>query len=99
MDLYFLYFILFSFILIALTLFLLFFTDGLKEIKKEFKWKQYITYLLGSLFILVSIALSYLVSSLDYRWLAIFIFIVFNASAVYFLYKASTIVVERDRKK
>jgi hypothetical protein len=99
MDLHFLYFILFSFILIALTLFLLFFTDELKEIKKQFKWKQYIIYLLGSLFILVSISLSYLLYSLDYLWLAISVFIVFNGSAVYFLYKASTMMVERDRKE
>lgn len=99
MDLYFLSFILFSFVLIALTLFLLFFTDELKEIKKQFKWKQYIIYLLGSLFILVSISLSYLLYALGYLWLAVSVFIVFNASAVYFLYKASTIMVERDRKE
>lgn len=99
MDLHFLYFILFSFILIALILFLLFFTDELKEIKKQFKWKQYIIYLMGSLVILVSISLSYLLYSLDYLGLAISVFIVFNALAVYFLYKASTMMVERDRKE
>ena len=49
MDSYFLYLVLFSFIPIALILFILFFTDELREIKGHFKWKQYIVYLLGSL--------------------------------------------------
>jgi drug/metabolite transporter (DMT)-like permease len=99
MDLYFLYFILFSFILIALILFLVFFKDELKEMKRHFKWKQYIIYLLGSLCILVSISLSYLLYFMGYMGLAISIFVVFNASAVYFLYQASTIAVEKDWKE
>ncbi len=96
MDAYFLYFVLFSFILIALILFILFFTDELKEIKGHFKWKQYIVYLLGSLFILMSISLSYFVYLHAPIWLAILIFVGFNATAVYFLYRASTIVRERE---
>jgi hypothetical protein len=96
MDTYFLYFVLFSFILIALILFILFFTDELKEIKGQFKWKQYIVYLLGSLFILMSISLSYFVYLHTPIWLAILIFVAFNATAVYFLYRASTIVRERE---
>ncbi|PIV20815.1 MAG: hypothetical protein COZ69_02540 [Deltaproteobacteria bacterium CG_4_8_14_3_um_filter_45_9] len=99
MDLYFLYFVLFSFVLIALVLFMVFFTDELKRIQGHFKWKQYIVYLSGSLFILASILLSYLIYLHRPIWLAIFIFAVFNAMAVYFLYRASTIVREREWKE
>ncbi len=94
MDLYFLYFVLFSFILVALILFILFFTDELKQIKEHFKWRQYIIYLLGSFFILVSISLSYFIYLHGPVWLAILAFVAFNATAVYFLYRASTIVKE-----
>jgi hypothetical protein len=96
MDLYFLYFVLFSFILIALILFMVFFTDELKDIKGHFKWKQYIIYLLGSLFILASISFSYFIYLHGPIWLALSIFIAFNGVAVYFLYRASTIVRERE---
>lgn len=99
MDLYFLYFVLFSFILIALILFMIFFTDELKDIKGHFKWKQYIIYLLGSLFILASISFSYIIYLYGPLWLAILIFVAFNATAVYFLYRASTIVREREWKE
>jgi hypothetical protein len=99
MDAYFLYFVLFSFILIALILFILFFTDELREIKGYFKWKQYIVYLLGSLFILVSISLSYFIYLHGPIWLAILIFAAFNATAIYFLYRASTVVREREWKE
>lgn len=99
MDLYFLYFVLFSFILIALILFMVFFTDELKDIKGHFKWKQYIIYLLGSLSILASISLSYFVYLYGPIWLALSIFIAFNGVAVYFLYRASTIVREREWKE
>jgi len=99
MDSYFLYFVLFSFILIALILFIVFFTDELKQIKGQFKWRQYIVYLLGSLFILASISFSYFVYLYGPLWLAISIFIAFNATAVYFLYRASTIVKEREWKE
>ena len=99
MDSYFLYFVLFSFILIALILFIIFFTDELKQMKGQFKWRQYIVYLLGSLFILASISFSYLVYLYGPLWLAISIFIAFNATAVYFLYRTSTIVREREWKE
>ncbi len=99
MDLYFLYFVLFSFILIALILFMIFFTDELKDIKGHFKWKQYIIYLLGSLFILASISFSYIIYLYGPLWLAVLIFVAFNATAVYFLYRASTIVREREWKE
>jgi hypothetical protein len=99
MDLYFLYFVLFSFILIALILFMIFFTDELKDIKGHFKWKQYIIYLLGSLFILASISFSYVIYLYGPFWLAVLIFVAFNATAVYFLYRASTIVREREWKE
>lgn len=96
MDLYFLYFVLFSFILIALILFMVFFTDELKDIKGHFKRRQYIIYLSGSLFILASISLSYFIYLHGPLWLALSIFIAFNGVAVYFLYRASTIVGERE---
>ena len=99
MDSYFLYFVLFSFILIALILFIVFFTDELKQIKGQFKWRQYIVYLLGSLFILASISFSYFVYLYGPLWLAISTFVAFNATAVYFLYRASTIVREREWKE
>ena len=99
MDLYFLYFVLFSFILIALILFMVFFTDELKDIKGHFKWKQYIIYFLGSLSILASISLSYFVYLHGPIWLALSIFIAFNGVAVYFLYRASTVVREREWKE
>jgi hypothetical protein len=96
MDSYLLYFILFSFILIALILFMVFYTNELKEIKGQFKRKQYIVYLLGSFFILASISLSYLLYLYGSIWLAIAIFIAFNAIAVYFLYRASTVMKEKE---
>jgi hypothetical protein len=96
MDSYLLYFILFSFILIALILFMVFYTNELKEIKGQFKRKQYVVYFLGSLFILVSMSLSYLLYLYGSIWLAISIFIAFNAIAVYFLYRASTTMKERE---
>lgn len=91
LDLTFLYFVLFSFVLIALVLFILFFLDELKKIKEHFKWRQYITYILGSLFILVSLSLSYFLYLYGSIWLAISIFIIFNGIAAYFMYKASNI--------
>ena len=94
MDFYLLYLILFSFILISLILFLLFFMDELREIKGQFKLRQYIIYILGSFFILASLSLSYFVYVHGSVWLAISLFISFNGIATYFLYKASTIVKE-----
>lgn len=96
MDFYFLYFVLFSFILISLILFIIFFTDQLKEIKGRFRWKQSVVYLLGSLFILVSISLSYFVYLHGSIWLALSLFVAFNGVAVYFLHRASTIVRDRE---
>ncbi len=96
MDLYFLYFVLFSFILVALILFIIFFTDELKQIKGHFKWRQYVVYLLGSFFILVSISLSYFIYLHSPFWVAALVFAAFNAIAVYFLYRASMIVKERE---
>jgi len=99
MNSYFLYFVLFSFILIALILFILFFMDELKEIKGHFKWRQYIIYILGSLFILASLSLSYFLYLHGPIWLAITVFVAFNGIATYFLYRASTIIKERDWKE
>ncbi len=96
MDLYFLYFVLFSFILIALILFMIFFTDELKEVKGHFRWNQYIVYLLGSFFILVSISFSYFISLYGSLWFAVSMFIALNGVAVFFLYRASTMVREKE---
>ena len=96
-DSSFLYFVLFSFVLIALILFILYFMDGLKEIKEYFKWKQYIIYILGSLFILASFTLSYFLYLHGPLWLAISVLIVFNGVATYFLHKASNIISAEKR--
>ncbi len=96
MDVYFLYFVLFSFVLIAIILFIIFFLDELKEIKGHFRWRQYIIYLLGSLFILTSISLSYFLYLYGPLWLSLFAFIALTIIATYFLYKASTILKGRD---
>ncbi|MEW6375467.1 MAG: hypothetical protein AB1502_06720 [Thermodesulfobacteriota bacterium] len=96
MDSYFLYFILFSFVLIALILFIIFFLDELKEIKGHFRLKQYIIYVLGTLFILISVSLSYFLYLHATLWLAISVFIAFNGAATYFLYRASTMIKGRD---
>jgi hypothetical protein len=96
MDFGFLYFVIFSFILISLILFIIFFTDELKDIKGHFKWKQSIVYILGSLFIVVSISLSYFVYFHSPIWLALSVFVAFNGAEVYFLYRASTTVRDRE---
>lgn len=96
MDSYLHYFILFSFILIALILFMAFYTNELKKIKGQFKRKQYILYLLGSLFLLTSLSLSYILHLYGSLELAICVFIGFNAIAVYFLYRSSTVAKERE---
>jgi len=96
MDSYLLTFILFSFILIALILFMVFYTNELKKIKGQFKRKQYIVYLLGSLFLLASLSLSYILHLYGFTGLAIFIFTAFNAIAIYFLYRASTVIEGRE---
>jgi len=97
LDFNFLYFVLFSFVLIALILFILFFLDELKEIKEHFKWRQYITYILGSLFILVSLSLSYFIYLHGSIWLSILVFIIFNGTAAFLIYMASkTVVIEKE---
>lgn len=97
LDPSFLYYILFSFVLITLILFILYFIDGLKEIKEYFKWKQYIIYILGSLFILASFTLSYFIYLHGPLWLALFVLVIFNGVATYFLYKASNMVSRGKR--
>jgi membrane protease YdiL (CAAX protease family) len=75
---------------------MVFYTNELKKIKGQFKRKQYIVYLLGSLFLLASLSLSYILLRYGSLELAIGIFIAFNAIAVYFLYRASTVTKERE---
>jgi len=96
-DLSFLYFVLFSFVLIALVLFILYFMDGLKEIGKFFRWRQYIIYILGSLFILFSFSLSYFLYLHGPLWLALSVLITFNGAAAYFFYRSSNTISEGKR--
>jgi hypothetical protein len=96
-DVSFLYFVLFSFVLIALVLFILYFMDGLKEIRKFFRWRQYIIYILGSLFILASFSFSYFLYLHGPLWLAISVLIIFNGAATYFFYKSSNIISDGKR--
>ena len=93
----FLYFVLFSFVLIALILFILYFMDGLKEIKEFFRWRQYIIYILGSLFILASFSLSYFIYFHGPLWLALSVLLTFNGVAAYFFFKASNIISDGKR--
>jgi hypothetical protein len=96
-DASFLYFVLFSFVLIALILFILYFMDGLKEIKKFFRWRQYIIYIFGSLFILGSFSFSYFLYLHGPLWLAISVLITFNGVATYFFFKASNVISDGKR--
>lgn len=96
-DLNFLYFVLFSFVLIALILFILYFMDSLKAIREFFRWRQYMIYILGSLFILTSFSLSYFLYLHGPLWLALTVFFTFNGIATYFLYKASHMVSDKKR--
>jgi len=97
LDLSFLYFVLFSFVLIALILFILYFIDGLKEIREYFRLRQYIIYLLGSLFIITSFFLSYFLYPHGSLWLALSVLITFNGVAAYFFFKASNMISDRNR--
>jgi len=97
LDLSFLYFVLFSFVLIALILFILYFIDGLKEIREYFRLRQYIIYLLGSLFILASFSLSYFLYLHGSLMLALSVLITFNGVAAYFFFKASNMISDRNR--
>ena len=98
MDSSFFLFVLFSFILIALFIFILLYIDQLQKIRRYFKWRQSIIYLLGSVSILVSLALSYFISCFFSVKLAIVVFILLNGTAVYLLLRASTIL-RRDEKE
>ncbi len=92
MDPSFLFFILFSFILIALFVFILLFVVQLKRIGKQFKWRQSIIYVLGSAFILVSLALGYFIYLRLSLKSALIIFGALNGSAVFLLWRASKIL-------
>jgi hypothetical protein len=83
--------------LIALILFILYFIDGLKEIREYFRLRQYVIYILGSLFILASFSLSYFLYLHGSLWLALSVLIAFNGVATYFFFKASNMVSERNR--
>ncbi len=92
MDPSFLIFVLFSFILIALFVFISLFVDQLKKIGRQFKFRQSIIYVLGSAFILVSFALGYFIYLRLSLKLALVVFGVLNGSAVFLLWRASKIL-------
>ncbi|OGP88819.1 MAG: hypothetical protein A2156_07420 [Deltaproteobacteria bacterium RBG_16_48_10] len=88
----FIFFIFFSFVLVALSLFSLFFFRQLKEIRGYFEWSQSIFYLLGSVFILVSLCLAYFIYLYFSTTLAILVFVLFNGTALFLLGRASSIL-------
>ncbi len=92
MDPSFLFFVIFSFVLIALFVFVLLFVDQLKRIGRQFKWRQSVIYVLGSAFILVSFALGYFIYLRLSLELALIIFGVLNGSAIFLLWRASKIL-------
>ncbi len=98
MDHSFVLFVIFSFILIALLVFVVFFFNQLKQIKGHFKWSQSIIYVLGSICILISLTLSYFIYLHFSLTFAIVIFAVLNGMAIFLLYRASLIFrrVRRD---
>ena len=92
MDPSFLFFIVFSFVLIALSVFVLLFVDQLRRIGKQFRWRQSIICLLGSAFILVSLALGYFIYlRLSLTW-ALIVFGVLNGTAIFLLWRSSKIL-------
>ena len=91
-ELSFIFYIVFSFVLIALIIFTLFFINQLKEIRGRFKWQYSIIYLLGSVFILVALSLAYFIYLHFSIVLAIAVFIVLNGTAIFLLRRASSIL-------
>ena len=92
MELSFIFYIVFSFVLIALIIFTLFFINQLKEIRGHFKWQHSIIYILGSVFILVALSLAYFIYLYFSIALAISVFIVLNGTAIFLLRRASSIL-------
>lgn len=92
MEFSFIFYIVFSFVLIALIIFALFFINKLKEIRGHFKWQHSIIYLLGSVFILVALSLAYFIYLYFSIVLAIAVFIVLNGTAIFLLRRASSIL-------
>jgi hypothetical protein len=88
----FIFYIVFSFVLIALIIFTLFFINQLKGIRGHFKWQHSIIYLLGSVFILVALSLAYFIYLYFSVVLAIAVLIVLNGTAIYLLRRASSIL-------
>jgi hypothetical protein len=88
----FIFYIVFSFVLIALIIFILYFINQLKEIRNHFRWQQSIIYILGSVFILVALSLAYFIYLYFSIALAIAVFIVLNGTAIYLLRRASSIL-------
>jgi len=92
------FYIVFSFVLVDLIIFAMFFIRQFKEIRGHFSLRHSIIYLLGSAFILIALSLSYFVYLYLSIPLAIGVFVVLNGTAVYLLYRASSISRE-DRQK
>ena len=98
MESSFIFYIIFSFVLIALVIFTLFFINQYKAIRGHFKWEQSLIYFLGSIFILIALSLSYFVYLYLSIPVAIGVFVVLNGTAVYLLFRASSIFREDGRR-
>ncbi len=99
MESSFIFYIIFSFVLVALIIFTMFFINQFKEIRGHFRRRHSVIYLVGSVFILIALSLSYFVYLHLSILLAIGIFVVLNGTAIYLLYRASSIFREdRGRK-
>jgi hypothetical protein len=88
----FIFYIVFSFVLIALIIFTLIFINQFKEIRSHFRWQHSIIYILGSVFILVALSLAYFIYLYFSIALAIAVFIVLNGTAIYLLRRANSIL-------
>ncbi len=99
MESSFIFYLVFSFVLVALIIFTIFFIDQYKEIRGHFRWRHSIVYLLGSVFILIALSLSYFIYLHLSVPLAVGVFMVFNGTAAYLLRRASSIFREDRRKR
>jgi lipopolysaccharide export LptBFGC system permease protein LptF len=98
MESSFIFYLVFSFVLVALIIFTMFFINQFKEIRGYFRWRHSIIYLLGSVLILIALSLSYFIYLHLSIPLAVGVFVVLNGTAVYLLRRASSIF-RGDRRK
>jgi hypothetical protein len=99
MESSFIFYLVFSFVHVALIIFTMFFINQFKEIRGYFRWTHSIIYLLGSVLILIALSLSYFIYLHLSIPLAVGVFVVLNGTAVYLLRRASSIFREDRRKR